>query len=143
MNKRLGDMLVSTGIITMEQLKAALERQDKSGGKLGKILSEMGIINEEVMLAFLGKQCGISYVSLAEYGEIPDSVIKSVPESILRCRSLIPIAKNNNTITIAMSDPFNIFVIDDIKVMTGLDVKVVIASDLEIKNALKKYYSET
>jgi type IV pilus assembly protein PilB len=140
-NKRLGDFLVSAGMITVEQLKDALETQKQYGGKLGKILSQMGFLNEEVMLAFLGKQCGISYVSLTEYGEIAEEALKSVPESIVRCQSLIPIAKTNNTITIAMSDPFNIFAIDDIKVMTGLEVKAVITSELEIRNAVKKYYS--
>ncbi|MBN1823963.1 MAG: Flp pilus assembly complex ATPase component TadA [Endomicrobiales bacterium] len=141
--KRLGDILVDVGIISSAQLKEALEIQKRNGGKLGAILSQMGIINEEVMLAFLGKQCGVSYVSLSEYGAIPAEVLRSIPESIVRHQNLIPISKDNNTVTVAMSDPFNIFAIDDIKLMTGYDVQVVIASESEIDVAIEKYYSRS
>ncbi|MBN1621940.1 MAG: Flp pilus assembly complex ATPase component TadA [Endomicrobiales bacterium] len=141
LRKRFGDILVDVGIISNSQLKEALETQKITGEKLGTILAQMGVINEEVMLAFLGKQCGVSYVSLNEYGEIPPEVIQSVPESVARYQTLIPISKDPKTITIAMADPFNIFAIDDIKVMTGQDVNVVIASESEIKNAIDKYYS--
>lgn len=141
LKKRLGDILVDVGIITHEQLNEALETQKTTGEKLGTILAQMGVINEEIMLAFLGKQCGVAYISLNEYGNIPKDVIHSVPESVARYQSLIPIAKENNTITIAMADPFNVFAVDDIKVMTGYDTQVVIASESEIKAAIEKYYS--
>ncbi|MCB4790755.1 MAG: Flp pilus assembly complex ATPase component TadA [Elusimicrobia bacterium] len=143
LKKRLGDILVDVGIITKEQLDKALETQRMTGEKLGAILAQMGVINEEVMLAFLGKQCGVSYVSINEYGEIPADVVRSIPESVARQQILIPLAKEANTITIAMADPFNVFAIDDIKVMTGLDVNIVIASESEIKEAIEKYYSHT
>ncbi|MFH1368260.1 MAG: ATPase, T2SS/T4P/T4SS family [Elusimicrobiota bacterium] len=139
--KRLGDILVEVGIISTDQLHSALEIQKRGGGKLGEILAQMGAINEEVMLAFIGKQCGASFVSLSEYGEIAQDVIKTIPESIARHQNLIPIERNDNVLTIAMADPFNIFAIDDIKVMTGYDVQVVIASEPEIKTAIKKYFS--
>jgi len=139
--KRLGDLLVDVGIITSAQLKQALDAQKRSGGKLGTILSQMGLINEEVMLAFLGKQCGVSYVSLAEYGEIPSDVIRTLPESVVRHQNLIPISKEGNVVTVAMADPFNVFAIDDIKMITGYDVQVVIASESEIKSAIEKYFS--
>lgn len=141
MKKRLGDILVDVGIISPEQLQHALDLQKRTGGKLGTILSQMGVINEEVMLAFLGKQCGVSYVSLAEYGEIPDQVIRAIPEQIARHQNLLPIAIENNTITVAMSDPFNIFAVDDVRLMTGCDIQVVIASENEIRSAILKYYS--
>lgn len=141
MKKRLGDILVDVGIISPEQLQHALDLQKRTGGKLGTILSQMGVINEEVMLAFLGKQCGVSYVSLAEYGEIPENIIRSIPEQIARHQNLIPISIDTNTITVAMSDPFNIFAVDDVRLMTGCDVQVVIASENEIRSAILKYYS--
>ncbi|MHB9154674.1 MAG: GspE/PulE family protein [Endomicrobiales bacterium] len=141
LKKRLGDILVDVGIITPAQLKEALDTQKRTGGKLGTILSQMGVINEEVMLAFLGKQCGVSYVSLAEYGEIPAEVLRSVPETIVRHQNLIPIARDGATLTVAMSDPFNIFAVDDVKLMTGYEVQVVIASELEIKSAIERYYA--
>ena len=140
--KRLGDLLVDVGIISALQLKEALDAQKRNGGKLGTILSQMGLINEEVMLAFLGKQCGVSYVSLAEYGDIPNDVTRIIPESIVRHQNLIPISKDDKVLTIAMADPFNVFAIDDIKMITGYDVQVVIASESEITAAIEKYYSK-
>jgi len=138
--KKLGDLLVEVGIITPEQLEEALEEQKKHGGKLGEILMAFGYITEDVLLAFLGKQCGVSYVSLKEYGDIPEKVVKMVPESMVRTQKLIPIALEKNILTIAMSDPLNVFAIDDLRMMTGKDIKVVIASEAEIKNAIDKYY---
>ena len=138
--KRLGDLLVEVGIITAEQLQEALEEGKIRGGKLGEVLMELGYITEDVLLAFLGKQCGVSYVSLSEYGEIDEEVIKSVPESVARHQTLIPIALEGETLTIAMSDPLNVFAIDDLRLMTGKEINVVIASESEIKNAIEKYY---
>ena len=141
LKKRLGDILVDVGIITTEQLQSALDIQKHGGGKLGEILSQSGLVNEEVMLAFIGKQCGASYISLNEFGDIPDDVLRAIPESVVRRQTLIPIASENNVLTVAMADPFNIFALDDIKVMSGFDVQVVIASEPEIKAAINKYYS--
>ncbi|MEW6041428.1 MAG: type IV-A pilus assembly ATPase PilB, partial [Elusimicrobiota bacterium] len=67
--------------------------------------------------------------------------LDSVPESIVRRQLLIPISKKGNTLTIAMSDPFNIFAVDDLKLMTGFDIEVVICSEKEIKEAIEKYYA--
>lgn len=141
LKKRLGDILVDVGIISTEQLQAALDTQKRGGGKLGEILSQMGVVNEEVMLAFIGKQCGASYISLNEFGDIPEDIIHSIPESVARRQTLIPIARENNVLTVAMADPFNVFALDDIKVMSGFDVQVVIASEPDIKSAINKYYS--
>ncbi|MBA7507168.1 Type II secretion system protein E [subsurface metagenome] len=138
--KKLGDLLVEVGIITAEQLQEALEEGKIRGGRLGETLMGLGYITEDVLLAFLGKQCGVSYVSLSEYGEIDDEVIKSVPESIARHQTLIPIALEGKTLIIAMSDPLNVFAIDDLRLMTGREISVVIASETEIKSAIEKYY---
>ncbi|OGS24759.1 MAG: type IV-A pilus assembly ATPase PilB [Elusimicrobia bacterium RIFOXYB2_FULL_48_7] len=139
--KKLGEMFVNLGILTQEQLKEALEIQRQSGGKLGNILMQLGYITEEVLLTFLGKQAGMQFISLQEFGEIPEEVLKAVPESVIRHQTLIPIEKKGKTLTIAMSDPFNIFAIDDLKVMTGFDINVVISSEKEIKDTIEKYYT--
>jgi type IV pilus assembly protein PilB len=140
LKKRLGDLLVDLGIISREQLQQALEVQRQTGGKLGRILIQLGFVTEEVLLYFLGKQAGVSYVSLADYGKIPEEIVRIVPESIARYQTIIPIAKNEKILTIAMSDPFNIFAIDDLRLTTGYDIKVVIAPEKEIKNAIELYY---
>ncbi|HCJ66706.1 MAG TPA: type II secretion system protein GspE, partial [Elusimicrobia bacterium] len=80
LKKRLGDLLVDLGIISREQLQQALEVQRQTGGKLGRILIQLGFVTEEVLLYFLGKQAGVSYVSLADYGKIPEEIVRIVPE---------------------------------------------------------------
>jgi len=139
--KKLGDMLLEVGILTKEQLKEALELQKQSGGKLGHILLQLGYVTEEVLLTFLGKQAGMQFISLQEYGDIPESIIKSVPESVVRRQNLIPIEKKGKKLTVAMSDPFNVFAIDDLKLMTGFDINIAIAPEKEIKETIEKYYT--
>lgn len=138
--KRLGNILIEVGIITQNQLQTALQVQKKQGGKLGAILIQQGIITEDVLLAFLGKQCGVAYVSLSEYGNIPLDVISCVSESIARHQTLIPIAREDNNLTIAMADPLNVFATDDLRLITGKEINVVIASIKEIKEAIDKFY---
>src|SRR5947209_7799454 len=103
--KRLGDYLVELGFITEEQLEVALREQKDKGGKLGSILMQLGFLSEDILLTILGKQSGVSYVSLTEYGDIADEAIKAVPESIAKNQMLIPIKKEGNLLTIAISDP--------------------------------------
>ncbi len=139
--KKLGDLLTEVGIISKEQLKKALQEQKENGIKLGEALIALGYITEDVLLAFLGKQCGVPYVSLSEYGEISPDVIRSVPENVVRHQTLIPISKEGSILTIAMNDPLNVFATDDLRLMTGCEINPVIASETEIKNAIEKYYS--
>jgi type IV pilus assembly protein PilB len=140
--KRLGDYLVELGFITDEQLDAALKEQKSRGGKLGAILIQLGYLSEDILLAILGKQSGVSYVSLSEYGEISDDAIRAVPETIAKNQMLIPIRKEGNLLTIAITDPLNVFATDDLKLLTGCDIRMVVASDIEIKSALDKYYAK-
>jgi len=138
--KKLGDLLVDSGIITKSQLEQAIDIQKRSGEKLGGILMQLGFISEEILLAFLGKQYGVSYIALPEFGDIPPEVIRLVPESVVRHQNLIPISCENEVITIAMADPLNVFATDDLKLMTGKDIQVVIAAESDVKNAIERYY---
>lgn len=137
---RIGEILCQLGIITPSQLEEALEKQKTEGGKLGEILISLGYVTEEVLLAFLGKQYGLVYVNISEYGEVPEDVLKIVPENIVRRRKVFPLKKDDKTLTVALCDPLDIFVIDDLKLLTGYDIKPVITSPQEIKNAIEKYY---
>jgi len=138
--KQLGELLVNTGLISKEQLEEALKIQSKTGGRLGQILIQLGYIDEEVLIAFLGKQLGVPYVALSEYGEISEAVAKLIPESIARRELVMPIAKEGCVLTVAMVDPLNVFVIDEIKMMTGYEVKAVISSERDIRDAIEKVF---
>lgn len=138
--KELTDHMVEVGIITADQVKKAEEKMQQTGRNLGEILIYEGYITEDVFMAFLGKKSDISYVSLSDYGDIDGKVIDKVPESIARRRNILPIKLTNNTLTIAISDPMDIFAIDDLKAITGLKIDIVLAVKNDIKNAIEKIY---
>ena len=136
---RLGAMLVSSGLITDEQLKKALAAQKSDGGRLGSILVKLGFIPEDKLMTFLSKQYGVPYVDLSKF-EINPGVIKHIPTDVAQKYRIMPINRTGSTITIAMVDPSNIFAIDDIKFMTGYNVEAVVATEGAIVESIKKYY---
>lgn len=137
---RLGAMLVSSGLITEEQLKKALAVQQREGGRLGSILVKMNFVQEEKLMMFLSKQYGVPYVDLSRF-EIDQNVVKLIPADVAQKYQIMPINRTGATITIAMVDPSNVFAIDDVKFMTGYNVEPVVATEAGIKNAINKYYS--
>src|SRR5512143_1726438 len=139
MSGRLGSMLVSSGLITDDQLKKALSVQKTEGGRLGSILVKMGFVQEDKLMTFLSKQYGVPYVDLNKF-EINPPVIKHIPAEVAQKYRIMPINRAGATITIAMVDPSNIFAIDDIKFMTGYNVEAVVATEGAIVEAIKKYY---
>src|SRR5574337_474795 len=139
MSGRLGAMLVSSGLITDEQLKKALAAQKAQGGRLGSILVKQGFVQEDKLMTFLSKQYGVPYVDLSKF-EINSAVIKHIPADVAQKYRIMPINRAGATITIAMVDPSNIFAIDDIKFMTGYNVEAVVATEGAIVEAIKKYY---
>jgi type IV pilus assembly protein PilB len=139
MSGRLGAMLVSSGLITEDQLKNALAAQKNEGGRLGSILVKLGFVQEDKLMTFLSKQYGVPYVDLSKF-EINPTVIKHIPAEVAQKYRIMPINRAGATITIAMVDPSNIFAIDDIKFMTGYNVEAVVATEGAIIEAIKKYY---
>ncbi len=138
-NKLTANM-VDVGIITSDQLKEAKEKVEQGGGNLGEVLISEGYITEDVFKAFLSKKSDLSYVDLKDYGDIDPKILNQVPEKIARRRNLIPVDKSNNTLTVAIADPINIFAIDDLRAITGMNIEVVLAVKFEIKKAIDKYY---
>jgi type IV pilus assembly protein PilB len=139
MSGRLGAMLVSSGLISDEQLKKALATQKNEGGRLGSILVKLGFVQEDKLMTFLSKQYGVPYVDLNKF-QINTAVIKHIPPDVAQKYRIMPINRSGATITIAMVDPSNIFAIDDIKFMTGYNVEAVVATEGAIVEAIKKYY---
>jgi len=139
MSGRLGAMLVSSGLITDDQLKKALSTQKTEGGRLGSILVKLGFVQEDKLMTFLSKQYGVPYVDLSKF-QINPAVIKHIPSDVAQKYRIMPINRSGATITIAMVDPSNIFAIDDIKFMTGYNVEAVVATEGAIVETIKKYY---
>ena len=131
MAAKLGQLLITSNVITEEQLKEAMGLQRKEGGRLGTNLVKLGYITEEKLVAFLSKQWGVPAMNLSDY-KIDPSVLKLIPVEIARKYLIIPVARVGATLTIAMADPSNVFVIDDVKFMTGYNVEVVVSSESSI-----------
>jgi type IV pilus assembly protein PilB len=142
MSDRIGEMLLAAKLITEDQLKKALEVQQKEGGNLGSNLIRLGYINEEKLTSFLSKQYGIPAINLLDY-EIDPSVIKLIPSEVVRKYQVIPVMKTGAIVTIAIADPSNVFAVDDIRFMTGYNVETVIATESSLKIAINKYYNQT
>ena len=139
---RLGELLVRNQLIDQQQLTKALEEQKASGGRLGASMVKLGFLKEEDLAAFLSRQYGVPSINLSEF-EIDESVIKLVPSEVVQKYQLIPINRAGSTLIVAMSDPSNIFAIDDIKFMTGYNVEVVVSAENSIKAAIDKYYDQS
>ncbi|HEY5610494.1 MAG TPA: type IV-A pilus assembly ATPase PilB [Thermoanaerobaculia bacterium] len=142
MSVRLGELLIKANLITQDQLKESLKVQKDSGSKLGETLIKLGFISEEDITECLSQQFGVPSINLAHF-EIDPGVIKLIPADVARKYNILPVNKTGATITIAMSDPTNVFAMDDIKFMTGYNVEPVVASELGIKQAIDNYYGTT
>ena len=141
---RLGELLVANNLISREHLARALEEQKDSSGqlRLGTILIKNGFISEQDLTAFLSKQYGVPSINLAEL-EVDPVVIKIIPADIAQKYQIIPVNRAGSTLIVAMSDPSNIFAVDDIKFMTGYNVEVVVASEASLKAAIDKFYDQS
>jgi type IV pilus assembly protein PilB len=137
---KLGDLLLQAGMITEEQLNWALEYQKTTGKRLGDILQEQGWLAEVEILEALEYQLGIPYLELAKQS-IDQSAAQKIPESIARRYVLVGVEIENKKLKVAMSDPLNVYALDDLKISTGMDIMPVISSKNEILLALNQVYA--
>src|SRR5712671_197717 len=136
---RIGELLLKEKLITPEQLQQALTQQKANGGKLGYNLVKMGFVKDEQITTLLSKQYGVPSINLAQF-KIDPTIVKLVPTETARKYQVIPLSRSGSTLTIAMTDPTNVFAMDDIKFMTGYTVEPVVASEVAITDAIEKYY---
>ncbi len=141
MSGRLGELLVRENLISLQQLQKAQEDQRKTGGRIGSLLVRSGAIAEGDLTNFLSKQYGVPAISLKDF-DVDDEVIKLIPKTIAEKHQVVPVNRAGSSLIIAMSDPSNIFAIDEIKFHTGYNVEPVVASEQAIKEAIERYYAE-
>ncbi|MDP3261171.1 MAG: type IV-A pilus assembly ATPase PilB [Thermodesulfovibrionales bacterium] len=139
MAAKLGQILITSGVITEAQLNEALTMQKKGGGRLGTNLVKLGHITEDKLVTFLSKQYGMSAIDLAEY-KIDPAVLKLIPAAMAKKYMIMPLTRAGAKLTVAMADPSNVFAVDDIKFMTGYNVEVVIATESALINTITTYY---
>jgi type IV pilus assembly protein PilB len=139
MSVRLGEILIKESLITQDQLQKALDFQRANGGKLGSCLTKMGFITDDDITGVLSRQYGVPSINL-KYYEIDPTVIKLIPVDTAVRYQVVPLSRVGSVLTIAMTDPTNVFAMDDIKFMTGFNVEPVVASESAIGEAITRFY---
>jgi type IV pilus assembly protein PilB len=136
--KRLGDLLVETGMITDEQLQATLAEKTE-GQKLGDALLQRGLITEQQLIEVLEFQLGIPHISLYRY-PFDTKLFTLVPKDMAKRKLVIPLKKEGDKLFVAMADPMDFFTVDDLRLSTGFHIETAIATKDDIIRAINKYY---
>jgi type IV pilus assembly protein PilB len=139
MSAKLGEILVRENLISAQHLREALDYQREHGGRLGYNLVKLGLVTDDMITAVLSRQYGIPSVNLDLF-KIEDPVLRLIPQEVAQKYSVIPLSRVGATLTLAMVDPTNVFAMDDIKFMTGLNVEPVVVAEVSIQQAIAKYY---
>ena len=142
MNVKLGQLLLNSGLITKTQLETALEKQTKEGERLGYLLVNLDAISEGDLNKFLARQQSIDSIDLDSINVDPE-VIDLISPDIARRYHVVPISVDGRNLTVAMTDPNNLFAIDDLRFSLGMDIEAKICASSMIKRALSKYYAES
>jgi type IV pilus assembly protein PilB len=138
--KSLGTLLVDNKVITQEQLDKALDRQREKGGLLGDVLVEMGLASEIQVLTALAQQLNIPHLTPNEVAFIDPEIIRLVPERMARQCMAIPLSLKDNTLTVAMVNPFDIIAIDDLRAITNYKINTAIISKSGVETLLNRFY---
>ncbi|HET7481466.1 MAG TPA: type II secretion system ATPase GspE [Actinomycetota bacterium] len=137
---QLGELLLSRGLITGEQLDMARHQASQRGRSLGRIVIEMGFVSEAGLVAILAEQLGLDYVDLTEYS-VDASAVAMVPEVIARRYNCIPIAfDDDGRLLLAMADPANVVAVDDIRAMAKRDVRTVVSTKADVVACINRHY---
>jgi len=142
MSAKLGEILVRENLISPQHLREALDYQREHGGRLGITLVKLGLVSDEMITAVLSRQYGIPSVNLDLF-HIEESVLRLIPQEVAQKYSVLPLSRVGATLTLAMVDPTNVFAMDDIKFMTGLNVEPVVVAEASIQQAIAKYYGSS
>src|SRR5689334_6244594 len=142
MSAKLGEILVRENLISPQHLREALDYQREHGGRLGLNLVKLGLISDDMITAVLSRQYGIPSVNLDLFN-IEPSVISLIPQEVAQKHSVLPLSRVGATLTLAMVDPTNVFAMDDVKFMTGLNVEPVVVAEGSVQLAIAKYYGSS
>ena len=142
MSVKLGEILVRENLISPQHLREALDYQREHGGRLGFNLVKLGLISDDMITAVLSRQYGIPSVNL-ELFNIDPAVIGLIPQDVAQKHSVLPLSRVGATLTLAMVDPTNVFALDDVKFMTGLNVEPVVVAEGSVQQAIAKYYGSS
>ncbi|HWP35940.1 MAG TPA: type IV-A pilus assembly ATPase PilB [Gemmatimonadales bacterium] len=140
--ERLGDLLLRDGLITREQLQAALQEQKNTGMRLGYTLVKLGFIQETEITKMLARQFRMPAVDLSRF-EVDPKIVKLIPGDVAVKHTVLPLKREGRTLTVAMADPTNVGVVDDLKFITRFDIFPVIAGEYTLRTAIERHYEQT
>ena len=141
-SERIGDLLVKEGLISREQLQKALDEQRQSGTRVGYNLVKLGFIQENELTRTLARQFKMPAVDLSKF-EVDAKIIKLVPADLATKNLVLPLKRDGRTLTVAMADPTNLGVIEDLKFITRYDIFPVIAGEFTLRNVIEKHYESS
>jgi type IV pilus assembly protein PilB len=137
-SKQLGQILIELGLITPEQLDTALEEHQKTPKALGRVLIDLGMIKEADLVRALAEQVGLEFVDLTDT-QIDPASTALLPEALARRYRALPIGERDGKLLVAMSDPANVYALDDIRTITGRDVQPVVATSADVEQTIQKF----
>jgi len=141
LKERLTEILIKDNIISEAQLKKALKIHKEKGGSLKKILVEQGFVKEKDLIAVLSQGLSIPPIILSRF-KIDSEILKLVPRDIARKYQMVPVSRVGNVLTVAMADPLNVFAIDELRNITGMEIGIIIASQKEVQDVIDQHYAE-
>jgi type IV pilus assembly protein PilB len=137
--KQLGDILLEGGLVTQEQLGGAMEEQQRRGRSLGRVMVDLGILSESQLVSALATQIGMPFVDLSDFA-VDGSAVSRVPDAVCRRHTVLPIGYEDGKLLVAMADPANVFALDDIRSLSGFEIKPVVATKPDVIAAINKYH---
>jgi type IV pilus assembly protein PilB len=138
---RLGELLVREKMISLQQLQEAQTEAKKTGRRLGVALSRLGYVNDQDLTQFLARQYSLPSINLNDF-EIDPDVLKLVPKEVAMKHMVVPVNRAGATLIVAMSDPSNIFAIDELKFLTQYNIEPVVAAEAAIEESIRRYYDK-
>ncbi len=138
---RLGELLVREKMISLQQLQEAQTEAKRTGRRLGVALSRLGYVNDSDLTQFLARQYSLPSINLNDF-EIDGEVLKLVPKEVAMKHMVVPVNRAGATLIVAMSDPSNIFAIDELKFLTQYNIEPVVAAEAAIEEAIRRYYDK-
>ncbi|MCW3041730.1 MAG: type secretion system protein GspE [Solirubrobacterales bacterium] len=137
--KQLGDILLEGGHLTRNQLESAVAEQKRLGRSLGRVLVDMKLLSEGQLVAALATQIGMKFVDLSDY-PVDGSAVMRVPDPVCRRHTALPIGYEDGKLVVAMADPANVFAVDDMRSVSGMDIKPVVATKPDLLAAINRYH---
>ena len=137
--KQLGDILLEGGLLTTEQLQVAVEEQRRLGRSLGRVLVDLGVLTEGQLVCALAQQIGLRFVDLGDHPVDPEAVAL-VPEAVCRRLTALPLSHEDGRLLVAMADPANASAVDDLRVLTGREIKAVVATRPDVVAAIDRHH---